>query len=175
MLRAFSLLAGAIVLVALLGGCGGSPTVHPGITISLDASLRDPVTSLYPPIRARVAGATMESVARWRAEDVTKHFTLSKGEATDAGAVELGFESGKARIPADHPAWAQWNRPAYLVVMVDIPGKGAEGGKPDDPRRRVISLNKKRWAKLEGDLLIAVTQAGVTVVSPETPVEPGEF
>lgn len=158
-----------------LGGCGGPAAIQPGLTLRLEDSLRDPVTKQYPPIRARVVGVGQDGKAKWEAEDVTKHFISTKEEAAQANVTEVSLASGEARIPSTDPAWAKWQNPMYLVVMVDIPGKGAEGGKPNDPRRRVLSLNKNRWLKLEGDLVLAVTRNEIVLKSEESPVKPGEF
>jgi hypothetical protein len=178
MMRSIVGVLGVMMLVAMcgIGGCGGGASVvQPGVVLRPDDTLRDPVTKAFPPIRAHVIGVNDEGKKAWEGEDVTKHFTRSREQAAAMNAREFSLETGDVRLSAEDPAWAGWNKPMYLVVLVDLPGKGGEGGKPNDPRRYVLSLNKNRWTKLEGDILLSVTRDQVVLKSEQTPVKPGEF
>ena len=159
-----------------LGGCGGGVNVvQPGVALKPNDTLRDPATRQFPPMRAHVIGVNADGMKKWESQNVTEHFMRSREQAAEWHAREFSLESGEIRLTPSDPAWSLWKKPMYLIVLVDLPGKGAEGGKPNDPRRHVISLNSNRWSKLEGDIVVKVTPDGLVRETPENPVEPTEF
>lgn len=175
-----SLTLGMVLVLAFslltLGGCGGVNVVQPGLTMRPDDTLRDPATRQLPPMRAHVIGVNADGKKEWESQNVTTHFMRTREQAAAMNAREFSLESGQIRLTPDDPAWALWNKPMYLIVLVDLPGKGSEAGKPNDPRRHVISLNSKRWRDLGGrDIVIKITPDGIVRETSESNVEPTEF
>jgi hypothetical protein len=175
-----SLTLGLVVFLACslltLGGCGGVNVVQPGVTMRPDDTLRDPVTKQIPPTRAHVVGVSADGKKEWESQNVTAHFMRKQDQLAALNVREFSIENGEVRLPREDPAWAAWNKPMYLIILVDLPGKGSEAGKPNDPRRHVISLNSKRWRDLDGrDLVVKITSDGVVRETKESNVEPTEF
>lgn len=164
------------VSMLCIGGCGsGVNVVQPGVTLKPNDSLRDSATKQFPPMRAHVIGVNAEGKREWESQNVTAHFMRTRDQASAMNAREFSLENGQIRLTPGDPAWSLWKKPMYLIVLVDLPGKGSEGGKPNDPRRHIISLNAKRWNKLDGDIVLQVTADGVVRETQESPVEPTEF
>ena len=178
MLRSLTLgLLGFLAATTLcIGGCGGGVNVvQPGVALKPNDTLRDPATKQFPPMRAHVIGVNADGKKEWESQNVTTHFMRTRDQAIAMNAREFSLENGEIRLTPGDPAWSLWKKPMYLIVLVDLPGKGSEGGKPNDPRRHVISLNAKRWNKLEGDIVLKVTPDGLVRETQESNVEPTEF
>jgi hypothetical protein len=146
------------------------------VDVRAGAGLADRASGRIPPTAVHVVGVSAAEKGAWEAVNVTEHFERVSGAAAAArGIREFDLGKGAVRIGNDDPAWDAWKSPQYLVVLVNLRDQVNEGGRPDDPRRVIVSLNAKRWVRLAGDLVIEVTPAGVVVRSEQAPVAPGEF
>lgn len=178
MLRAMGL-SFAVLVAAAAAGCGSS-VIQPGLTMRPDTSLQDAATKKVPPTRVHVVGIMAADKGKWEGANVTTHFIeFSKKSAGDVETLKVKVmdlgSGGEVRVKSDDPIWEKWKGSQYLVVLVDLRDKVNEGGSANDPRRLILSLNAKRWTKLDGDIVIDVTNDRLSVRSEQTPVEPTEF
>lgn len=175
MLRAMGL-SFAVLVAAAVAGCGSS-VIQPGLSVHPDSNLQDAATKKIPPTRVHVLGIMAADKGRWEATNVTTHFSQTSRSDAEKGKIkefDLGA-GGEVRLKSDDPVWEKWKGSQYLVVLVDLRDKVNEGGSANDPRRLILSLNAKRWTKLDGDIVIDVTHDRLGVRNEQTPVDPTEF
>lgn len=164
-LKALAIGVGLVLMAIVLGGCGGPSYGRHSIEVSLSDALKGKT------VEVDMIGANNEqAVETWRTQDVTKYFSAVDSSRREAvGRQEFRFsagDSGNKTLSAQDPAWdGAWKGSQSVVVLANIPFLEGEGGKPTDPRRVVITLQRGVW---EGEKVqVLVGESGVRILTPQ--------
>lgn len=158
---------GVVGLAGLaLTGCDSAPRPVPhDAQVSLAENLRGQT------IEVDIVGVNNEAnLAEWQSYNVNDYFKAGDAKRADAPKYTMKFSQGTAEtvtLTKDNEIWKTWNKPAYLVIMANIPGMSDQGGKPTDPRRKVLPMFSNFWESRE--LQVSVQRSGVRVLTPEKP------
>ncbi len=163
-----SLVACGVVGLAglVLTGCDSAPRAVPHSTdVTLDSTLQGQT------VEVDIVGVNNDaSLAEWQAYNVNDYFKAGDARRADARKRTMKFTQGSAgtvSLSKDDAIWKDWNKPTHLIILANIPGLSDQGGKPADPRRKVLPMYSDFWEKQE--LQVTVRRSGVEVVTPEKP------
>ncbi len=170
-------------LLFTLTGCdtckpGKPPTiVYFPITVSLVPTLQD------KDVYVDLVGVNEPNHSLLEAYSMTKYWDKKeKGDAMRANAIKktFSFASGPnltARLEPSDPIWSQWKAQSvsYVFVLVDLPGVHSDQPGSQDPRRRLLPLDKCYWIlptrelKDVKELKVNVTESGMqaTAIPPK--------
>jgi hypothetical protein len=172
MIRALRMmLAGVLALTAAVqvgcaGGGGGGGRQHDTI-IALDPAL----ASNPPAMAVHVVGVGEAEQGVWAGMSMGDYWQPASARRREvAGMVkEFTFGPGKVEpqtLSGDDPAWKTWagGRPAYLIVLANLPGAHAD--RPgDEDRRLVIPLAPERWDSGQ-KIMVTVQRSGLRLDTP---------
>ena len=129
----------AIALVAV--ACGGGSKIKPKAwTVSLVK------TNTPASIEVDLIGITELEIPAWEAYSIDKYWTKDDPRRRDADKVTRRLGVGESEtLDANEAVWERWlSRGAnHMVVIARLPGRSEPG--PGDPRRLVISLDRRKW------------------------------
>lgn len=164
-LKLVAMSIGLVLMGFQLGGCGGPSYGRHELEVCLSDQLKGKT------VEVDVVGVMNDQdVATWQAQNVTKYFSAGDSSRREAaGRQEFRFsagDSGCKKVLGQDPMWdGAWKGARSVVILANIPFLESEGGKPTDPRRAVITLQRGVW---ENDhVQIQVGESGVKVLTPQ--------
>jgi hypothetical protein len=162
-----SLAAGLGLLLAVLAfgaGCGDKAKSYT-IELEADASLAQ------KSVLVDVIGATPYDAPVWEAVDIDQYWQPGSAKRAGAEKVTKPFGPNHAttyRLGTGDVPWKEWMARGvnHLVVIADIPGLA--GGPPGNanPRRKILPLSPKHWAKGTSSLKLRLQVDGIRVDTP---------
>lgn len=163
-----SMMACGVVGVAGLAmtGCDSAPRPVPhSAEVMLGSTLQGQT------VEVDIVGVNNDAnLAEWETYDVNKYFQAGDNRRAEARKYTMKFAQGStntATLSKDDAIWKDWNKPTHLVILANIPGMSDQGGKPTDPRRKVLPMYSDFWEKQE--LQILVQRGAVEIKTPEKP------
>ncbi len=154
-------------LCLLAAGCSSTPKPRPyAIAINVDPSIANDTVVID------IVGANRQALANWEGYDVDAYWRPGNARRRDAIKRTFEFGSGKPTgqvLLADDPVWEEWMRvgSSSLVLLADLPGSEQEHVSGRDPRRLILSLDKKNWPRKTDTLEIRVLESGLQLQTPE--------
>jgi hypothetical protein len=153
------------VLCIALSGCKAPPKgtkfnveVIPGNDIKLAS------------IEVDLIGATEREKSYWETYSIDKYWEPGDAGRREADKVTLRLDNGETKTLAiPDPIWNKWlaRGDVYLVVIAHLPGDFK--GVARDPRREILSLQKKAWKTSKGLLQIEIQERLIKVLTLERP------
>lgn len=163
--KLLAMTVGLVMMGLQLGGCGGPNFGRHEIEVCLSDQLKGKTVEVD-----MLGVVNDQDVATWQSQNVTKYFSAGDSSRREAvGRQEFRFsagDSGCKKVSAQAPEWdAAWKGARSVVILANIPFLESEGGKPTDPRRAVLTLQRGVW---ENDKIqIQVGESGVKVLTPQ--------
>ena len=110
--------------------------------------------------------------SRWEQLNINDYWPTNELRI-DSKPITLRFGPNEEKIQiisVKDPRYAEWlkQKPLFAVVIEDSPIHLPEPG-PNDPRRLILSLDKKHWAKRTKELTVVIQQSGLKVTTPLNP------
>lgn len=170
---------GVLVLGLVTGCCGPAPKAW-NVTVSLDEeSWAAAGGGVIPSLEVDLVGINPTEKPNWEGYPVSKYFSPGNALRRDADRVTKTFtnEDRQAKtLTKKDPTWnTQWlskkgkgKGAEWLVVLVNLPSTGAEGG-GKDPRMLILPLACNQWKKGEKSLDIKVKSSMVICTTPLRP------
>lgn len=115
-----------------------------------------------------IVGAAPADVDDWQAYSINKYWQTGDARRRDAHKFTVKLGTGQQfELPTKNPIWDEWKRTGvdHLVIIADLPGSFQEGA--NDPRRKIISLYAKDWAKGTAQLKLEIQESRVRVLTPQ--------
>lgn len=172
-------LAGRLGLLTLLlcalpflVGCGTPKPRAYGVRVTLDPALRD------QSVRVDLVGVQNANLGQWEGKKMSEYWAdgdpLRRDTRGNGELKEFNFISNTAAevtLPPKDPIWPLWlsHGANHLFVLADLPGAFPDEPGDRDPRRKILPLNPKHWAKRSKELEIQVRPSGVVVLTPTRP------
>ncbi len=149
----------------LFAGCHPAPT---GSRFNVEVIPGNDVKQAS--VEVDLIGATEREKAFWESYSIDKYWEPGDPVRRDAEKYSLRLDNGRARaLAVPDPIWNKWlNRGAlYLVVIAQLPGDFK--GLARDPRREVLSLDKRNWKTSNARLEIEIQERQIRVLTVERP------
>ena len=115
-------------------------------------------------------GATEREKANWETYSIDKYWEPGDAGRREADKVTLRLDNGETKtLAVPDPIWNRWlgRGDIYLVVIAHLPGDFK--GVARDPRREILSLQKKAWKTSKALLQIEIQERLIKVLTLEKP------
>lgn len=159
-------MVGVLAVALFAGGCASGPSYGKHeIEVCLSNELKG------KPVEVDLIPVMNDAdQADWQAQNVTNYFsTTDKKRSETDGRMELKFSSGDTAcktVTAGDPMWeSKWKGARSIVVLANIPLAESWGGRPDDRRRKVVTLLRGTWE--QDKVRVEVGQSGVNITTPQ--------
>lgn len=158
---------GVMLVVTMLVagvGCGGPKQPVPrafDVQVNMGETLRGSTAGVH------LVGVNSAEKAQWESQPMSRYWDSPlRTSAESRGMVyPMVFASGSTTqsLPMGHPIWQQWlgNDALWLFILADLPGEHMDMPGEADPRRAILSLDKRKWDKDQSALRISLQEGGV--------------
>lgn len=169
-IRCVSLSIAALLLSALLTGCGGSPRAT-NLHMNLMLNQQMVEGGRAPSIEVDVVGLNQSQLETFRAVSMSDYFRSNLRR--DASKQTFTFSASDtdpktlARTDGVWKDWIEGQGAMYVAVLADIPGATQDLPGDADPRRLILPLDRSRWSGTQVD--IRIDRSGLTLLTPPKP------
>jgi hypothetical protein len=121
-------------------------------------------------VEVDLIGATEREKANWETYSIDKYWEPGDAGRREADKVTLRLDNGETKtLAVPDPIWNKWlaRGDIYLVVIAHLPGDFK--GVARDPRREILSLQKKAWKTSKALLQIEIQERLIKVLTMEKP------
>lgn len=153
------------VLGLLLEGCHSPPT---GSRFNVQVIPGNEIKQAS--VEVDLIGATEREKAFWETYSIDKYWEPGDPVRRDAEKYTLRLDSGQPKtLSIPDPIWNKWLKRGalYLVVIAQLPGDFK--GLARDPRREILSLDKRNWKTKDSLLEIEIQERQIKVLTLERP------
>lgn len=119
-------------------------------------------------VEVDLIGVTEREKSYWENYSIDKYWQPGDPGRRDAEKFTIRLDDGQSRIlPLPDPIWDKWlSRGAiYLVVIAHLPGDFQ--GMARDPRREILSLDRKNWKVSKPLIQIEIQERQIKVLTLE--------
>jgi len=171
-----ALISMAILFGLMSVGCGPKRAQY-ALNVKLDDTLRERFAS-GAGVRVHMVGVQEgDELARLKAKSVDGWFSAKDAEREayekEAAIKELllGKDESATIVTRSDEIWSTWKTRGakYIVILVNLPGKGSKGGGLDS-RMLILPIMDDKWQDKPRSVQLNVREGKITVTPPPLPL-----
>jgi hypothetical protein len=148
-------------------GCCSAESKPYDVTVSLSPAFG----ASKPAIEVHLVGVSDSDQSMWSNQSMSQYWQEPNNRLrSSATTYVMNFGQGKPdtqTLKKTDPIWQKWSGATKLYVLAFLPGRFNDGAGDQDPRRRILPLNKCQWPQKEAQQIkVTLLPSNISVETP---------